>query len=190
MTRLGLIFGVVLLFVGFYLLLNQWEASPNWATSAAQPTDFESWIDYQSDSGFSVKFPNQPQSTTQSMVDKQTGEKRAYTIYASDTPDGKAFMVTVITFSEDAMQQSGQKLARKIVMEIINRKEENSLETIETGIILNQPAIDFAVSGSATKMQGTAFMRDKRLYLLTEVVPIDMETDQFDYFRNSFRIGG
>lgn len=189
MTKYTKIIGFGLLFLGAILLYQSFHDKTELEVVQAIPDPEESWKEFNVPQHFTVKFPEIPENTIQTMIDHKTQEKRAYTIFVAQTTDGKVYMVSVITFSEEIGKTDDKELMNKIVKEMVDRKEGSTLQKINSTTFQNAPAFDFDIAGKDNSIEGTVFVKDKRVYLLTEVIPAGIKNSEFSFFRNSFHLG-
>lgn len=192
MSRWTIGIAVFLVFAGVYLFLsqnvNRYTMVPFNPPKELTFSSHEGWQDYNGHTGFTAKFPFVPQRARDTIKDKKTESIRHYDMYASETPSGGMFVVSVISFSDEAHKIDSEELMRKIVMEMVDRKEGNTIVKLDKSRLGNSDAMDFAITGQNHYMEGTVVMHGEKIYLLTEVVPGGTEPKDFTYFRNSFHL--
>lgn len=184
------LFILILLFAaaGIYYVYRGEPSKNGIASAKASSKGVENWNVYTPTSGnFKVFFPSLPQSASSTIVDKISQEPKYFATYASTTPDGDAFIVNVITFKPDEKLEEAKNLITKHVMEMVQAREGNKLLSLNEGVYKGEPAFDFDIENGEMHILGKAFIKNKKLYILSMTSPKEhFETEKFAFFVNSF----
>lgn len=148
----------------------------------------QEWQDFKSDKGFNAKFPLAPQQVQDIIRDKKTKEVRHYDMYVSQDPEGKNYTISVITFVDNPQKLNNDEVMRKVVMEMVDRKEGSALTKMDKSKIDGRDGFDFRIDGKKSAIEGTIFMMGPRVYVVSEVLPEGQSSQEFKFFRNSFHM--
>lgn len=191
MQRWVVILAFAFIIVGvIFLLFNSrdaYEVLPVQKSDTLNEEIDEGWQEYKSDAdGFKVNFPFPPQEATENIKNPETDELRLYRMFVSQTPDGKAFMVSLITFSQSAYSMGNQALMNRFVQELVAGNKESQLEKIEPVSFQGKDALSFRIDGPRANLDGLVFMDGPKLVFLSEVAPTGTTLSDFDRFKNTF----
>lgn len=188
-VALALIFIVFGLFLFFRGCQNAYEILPVQPSTQLDEEINEGWKEYESqEGGFKAHFPREPLDSVENVRVPDTRELRLYKTFVSETPEGKVYMVSVVTFSDEAYKLGNDSLMRRFVTELAESKDTNRLEKIEISSFKNKSGYDFTIKNPNAKMDGVVFMQDKTLYLLTEIVPKGVDSSDFEKFKEKFEL--
>lgn len=186
---LALIFIAFGIFLMFYNYQDAYEILPLQPPTQLDEELNQGWKEYENEQGgFKAQFPTEPLHSVENIRVPDTRELRLYKVFVSETPEGKVYMVSVVTFSEEAYRLGNESLMRRFITELAESKSTNVLEKIEVSTFKDQSGYDFTIKNPHTKMEGVVFMKGKTLYLLTELVPKGIDTSDFQQFKDKFEL--
>jgi hypothetical protein len=185
-----ILFILILLFAltGIFYIYRGEPSKSDTAPSKALSKGVADWNVFTPSSGnFKVFFPTLPQSASSTIVDKVSQEPKYFATYASTTPDGDAFIVNTITFKPDEKLEDAKNLLTKHVMEMVQAREGNKLLSLKEGVYKGEPALDFDIENGEMHILGKAFVKNKKLYVLSMTSQKDkFDSEKFVFFVNSF----
>jgi hypothetical protein len=181
-----ILFGILLL---VYNAKDAYEVLPVQEPVQLEDEINDGWKEYQDDQGdFKAQFPTEPQHAVENIRSADTDELRLYKIFASETPEGKVYMVSIVTFSKDAYKMGNNALMHRFVNELVSSNQENVMEKIEPAAYKDHPGYDFTITNPRTTMEGTVFMDGQRLVLLSHMRPKSVQSGDFGRFKDTFEL--
>lgn len=190
-TVIGLAF--ILILFGIMLMIynakDAYEVLPVQEPVQLDEEIDDGWKEYEEEQGaFKAQFPTEPQHAVENIRSQDTDELRLYKIYASETPDGKVYMVSLVTFSAEAYKMGNDVLMRRFVNELVLSNEANVLEKLEPAVYKDFTGYDFTIKNPKTLMNGFVFMDDQTLILLSYLDAHGSETGEFERFKETFEL--
>lgn len=186
-VTLAFLFITIAVVVLLFNSRDAYELLPVKPSQSLNEEEDEGWKEYKSEAdGFKVNFPLPPQEATENIRNPDTNELRLYRMFVSQTPDGKAFMVSVVTFSQSAYSMGNQALMNRFVGELIAGKNESKLEKMEQTSFQGKEALSFRIDNPQVDMDGLVFMDGPKLIFLSEVAPKGTQLSDFERFINTY----
>lgn len=189
------IVSLALIFICFAALLLLFNSKDAYQILPVQPPkqlDNEldnGWKEYEDEQGnFKVQFPTEPQHAYENVRMPNSNELRLYKVFASETPEGKVFMVSLVTFSPEAYKTGDDVLMHRFINELVTTKENGKLEKLDPTKFKDHTGYDFVINNSKGKMEGVVFMDGKTLVLLSDLIPKGVDSNELDLFKKSFEL--
>lgn len=159
-------------------------------SNLANPVEFASWREFIPQSGlFQVKLPQPPQYAKDFLPIPSSDQKRRYDIYASEKIDGTLFLISVITYPEEAELSFADDMLQQTVEELLHSKPDNKLTKISDTIFQKIPGRDFSIDNREFHVEGKVIMVNKTLYVLSYITRKgDFNAKEYQYFIDSFEL--
>lgn len=150
--------------------------------------NYETWREFAHPSGkFKVLFPVLPQHVNDKIIDPATKEPHNYSIYVASKGDGTTFMISAISFPNQADKKTSENLLKNIVNEMLARNKNNQLKMLQPGTFRNFNTMDFSIENNDITLGGKAFVHNETLYVLAMLAKQGaFNKKEFDFFINSF----
>lgn len=156
-------------------------------TSSSDP--YIDWRAFTSENGsFEVLLPTVPQRAEDTIQDPNSGEQRKYEMYVAKKGNGSIFMISLITYPGKS-ELPVEKILESVKDEMVHAHPGNRLISSELTKLNGHDAIDFSIENPEAHIDGSAFLIDRTLYLLTHVANKDSyDRAEFKHFAQSFKV--
>lgn len=155
---------------------------------SSKAENFSSWKEFVPSSGlFKVKLPSEPQYARDYIPIPDSDKKRRYDMYASEKIDGTLFLVTMISYPDDADNSLPENILRQTVDEFMRSKPDNQLSKLQNSLD-KENSLDFSIESKDFHIEGRIFLEGKIVYNLTYISRIDsFDPSEYQYFIDSFK---
>ncbi len=195
----GLIILLAILFISIFLGYFLIRINPNYpapgnidAVKPAELTlkDKNDWMDYvPPGKSFKVKLPALPQTTSKTIADPSTNEKRNYEVYVSEKKDGAVFVINIITFPDLKSNSKDDEMLAEVANDMMTRLPDDKLIKTEPGKFKGYPSLTFTIANDQLEIHALTFINGKTLYVLTRAAPKELaDKGEFNFFINSFEL--
>lgn len=187
MARIGALIALIGILLGLLFIFNKPHTSET-AVAKSPQTNFEDWHLYTSPSeSFKVFFPSLPQNASSTITDKETQKPKTYNTYIAQKPDGTAYIINVITLSDDSGQED--KILSDLVNELVQANKDNVLQEVQNGEFRKLKSVDFLINNQDVNIHGKAIKKGRHIYLLSSMKKGDQpDPKEFLFFINSFEV--
>lgn len=187
MNKFGIVLiCLILLFAGFFYL-KPTEKSSN---INKKPIATSNWQKFKPNSGlFTVELPHPPQYAKDMVPIPGTDLKRRYDMYVSEEIDGTLYLISVITYPNEAEASEPLDIMKQTIDELMKTKPDNKLTKMDKSQFKTLQSFDFSFVNGEFFIEGKIFTAGKTVFVLSYVTRKG-EFDAADYqrFINSFEL--
>lgn len=180
------------MFYFFPSLKNTYKSLPGDFKSSTLPDSkvFSSWKEFVPQSRlFLVKLPSDPQYAKDLVAIPNSDQKRRFDMYASEKIDGTLFLVSIITYPDEADTSFTSDILRQTVEELMRNKPDNKLTKIQDNVFQLHPTLDFSFDSQQFHVEGKVIMVNKRVFVLSYVTrKNEFDPAEYQYFIDSFKL--
>lgn len=195
---LTLLIGIVIVIVASLLLYNLKDSykllpvnenQPDLTTENA-PFKIRDWRQFSPpEKEFRVLLPALPQHAIDTIPDPKTNELRKYETFVSADDDGKAYMISAITFPNELTDDQLENTLQSVIDDMLARNKDNKLHSKEFGLVGDRKSLDFTIANGETFIAGKMFSQGNIVYVLSVLTNKGQyDPKDLDYFVNSFKI--
>ncbi len=187
MGRIAALIALIVILLGLLFIFNKPHNTETAVPKAVQ-SNFADWHLYTSPSeSFKVFFPSLPQNASSTLTDKETKAPKTYNTYVSQKPDGTAFIINVITISDD--KGNDEKLLSDLVNDLVHANKDNQLQDIKNGEFRKYKAVDFTINNQDVTIHGKAIKKGRHIYLISMMKKGEQpDPNEYLFFINSFEV--
>lgn len=156
--------------------------------SDSEGTGLQNWREFIAPYGhFKVSFPTLPQHVTDSVVNDKTKEVTKYNTFVSTTEQGAVYIVSAISFPFPIASSDAKEVLKTIVMDMLQRNQENKLQTMDYGNFREFQSLDFILTNDKAIISGKVLLHGDMVYVLSVIDSRDhFDKKKLEFFENSF----
>lgn len=175
--------------IALFLFVKEGEKSTDRSTSV-DSENFSRWQEFRPRSGlFKVMLPHPPQYAKDLVPIPGSDQSRRYDMYASEKIDGTLFLVSVITYPDEAETSQVSDILKETVNELLHAKPDNKLSKLEEGMFKTQKSLDFSFLNGDLQVEGKVFIVGKTVYVLSYATrKNEFDSTEFKHFIDSFEL--
>jgi hypothetical protein len=164
----GIIFGVVIILLLFYVINRTPYQSPA-ALKAVHPvTIVEEWRSFRSPSGrYVVSLPTPPQQAFESIPMPSSDEHIRYDMVLSLAKSGTICMVNIIDYPPSVDVSNADGVLANAIKEIVAGHQANRLVKNDKGIFYTFPGMDFVIVNQDATIRGRAILKGNSLFVVS-----------------------
>lgn len=184
-------FGIVILcLILLFVALFYFKKGENKKDALAPQIETSKWEKFKPRSGlFSVDLPHPPQYAQDKVAIPGTDLQRHYDMYASEEIDGTLFLISVITYPNEAEASEPLDLMKQTIDELMKAKPDNKLKKMNLTQFKSLQSFDFNFVNGEFFVEGKIFMVGKTIYVLSYVTRQgQFDATEYQRFIESFEL--
>lgn len=190
---------IVLLFLGISTFITLYFAKDSYSILpiaeenpdvSLEVYNFQEWLEFSSPEGeFTVLFPTLPQHATENLTDPKTNEVRNYDMYVAEKNDGTIFMISLISFPDNAIIHNKRELMEQMMNDMMASNPNNELRDKSFVEWKGRESLDYVFGNKEMTIDAKTFLVDKTLYVISRIARVEnYNTNEFNFFVNSFEL--